>query len=113
MEDPDATSPLPFVHWIAVIPASVNALPADVPMSDRPAPIREGSQGSNSRSTVGYFGPRPPAGQPPHHYHFQVFALDFVPRVPGSGYNRHALLKAIEGHVLASGEIVGTFARAP
>ena len=114
VEDPDATSPLPFVHWIAVLPRGVNQLPMGVPPGyERHPSIPDASQGSNSRSTIGYFGPRPPAGQPPHHYHFQVLALDTVPRVPGGGYNRHALLKAIEGHVLASGELVGTFARAP
>jgi Raf kinase inhibitor-like YbhB/YbcL family protein len=112
MEDPAATSPLPFVHWVAVLPSTVTGLPEGVPPLERHARFPGASQGSNSRSTIGYFGPRPPAGSPPHPYHFQIFALDTVPELP-SGYNRHALLKAIEGHVLASGDLVGTFARAP
>jgi Raf kinase inhibitor-like YbhB/YbcL family protein len=113
MEDPDATSPLPFVHWIAVMPSRVTQIPAGVPPIERDASLLPGaSQGSNSRSLIGYFGPRPPAGQPPHHYHVQVIALDALPTLP-SGYNRHALRKAIDGHVLAWGETVGTFARAP
>jgi Raf kinase inhibitor-like YbhB/YbcL family protein len=110
MEDPDATSPLPFVHWLAVAPSRVTQLPAGVPKIERDPSVPGASQGSNSRSLIGYFGPRPPAGQPPHHYHVQVIALDAQPVLP-SGYNRHALLKAIEGHVLAWGETVGTFAR--
>jgi Raf kinase inhibitor-like YbhB/YbcL family protein len=113
MEDPDAKSPLPFVHWIAIVPAGVSALPAAVPPGYERHPAAPGaSQGSNSRSQIGYFGPRPAAGEPAHRYHFQVFALDAVPRVPGA-YNRHSLLRALEGHVLAWGETVGTFAKAP
>jgi Raf kinase inhibitor-like YbhB/YbcL family protein len=112
MEDPDATSPLPFVHWTLVVPPGVTQLPAGVPTVERIPQASGASQGSNSRSTIGYFGPRPPAGEPPHAYHFQVFALDTRLELP-SGYNRHALLKAMQGHVLAQGELVGTFARAP
>jgi hypothetical protein len=65
-------------------------------------------QGSNSKSERGYFGPRPPAGDPPHPYHFQIFALDTTLDLP-DGFNRHALLQAMRGHVLAEGELVGTF----
>jgi Raf kinase inhibitor-like YbhB/YbcL family protein len=67
-------------------------------------------QGSNSHSQLGYFGPRPPAAQPPHHYHFQVFALDTRLNLP-TGFNRHTLIKAMQGHVVAKGEIVGTFTK--
>jgi Raf kinase inhibitor-like YbhB/YbcL family protein len=112
MEDPDATSPLPFVHWIAVVPPQVTQIPEAVPPRERDQRAPGASQGANSRSTIGYFGPRPPPGSPPHAYHFQVFALDAVPQLPGA-YNRHALLKAIDGHVLAAGELVGTFAKEP
>jgi Raf kinase inhibitor-like YbhB/YbcL family protein len=113
MEDPDATSPLPFAHWIAVLPPNVTSLPENVPPHVERHPRAPGAgQGSNSRSMIGYFGPRPPAGDPPHEYHFQVFAVDTYPSLPGA-YNRHALLQAIEGHVIAAGEVVGTFARAP
>jgi len=113
MEDPDAKSPLPFVHWIAVLPPNTTSLPEDVPPHVERHPKAPGaSQGSNSRSMIGYFGPRPPTGDPPHAYHFQVFALDTAPSLPAA-YNRHALLKEMEGHALASGEVIGTFARAP
>lgn len=84
MEDPEATSPLPFVHWVAVLPSTVTELPEAVPPLERHARFPGASQGSNSRSTIGYFGPRPPAGSPPYPYYFQVFALDTVPELPGA-----------------------------
>ena len=65
-------------------------------------------QGRNSRGQIGYMGPRPPEGDPPHHYHFQVFALD-APLTMPPGADREALLAAMRGHVLARGETVGTF----
>jgi phosphatidylethanolamine-binding protein (PEBP) family uncharacterized protein len=51
-------------------------------------------------------------GDPPHHYHFQVFALDTTLELP-DGFNRHALLKAMQGHVLAEGELIGQFQAPP
>jgi Raf kinase inhibitor-like YbhB/YbcL family protein len=111
MEDPDATSPLPFVHWLAITYKPHAELQEGMRPAEWP-PIRAVRQGANSRSEQGYFGPRPPAGDSPHRYHFQVFALDNRLTLP-SGFNRHPLLKAMEGHVLAEGQIVGTFAREP
>ncbi len=58
---------------------------------------------------VGYMGPKPPAG-PAHHYHFEVFALDRSLDL-ASGAERQALLDAMKGHVLASGEFVGTYSK--
>jgi Raf kinase inhibitor-like YbhB/YbcL family protein len=110
MEDPQATSPLPFVHWLAVIPPWVRQLPEGIPPIARLPGVPNAQQGSNSRTETGYFGPRPPAGDPPHPYHFQVFALDVALSLP-PGFNRHALIEAMRGHVLARGELVGTFAR--
>jgi Raf kinase inhibitor-like YbhB/YbcL family protein len=112
MEDPDAKSPLPFVHWIAIGSPDVTELPEDISRFEWPREVRHMRQGSNSRSRFGYFGPRPPAGDPPHRYHFQIFALDTRLHLP-SGFNRHALLRAMEGHVIAKGVLVGTFAKAP
>ena len=53
---------------------------------------------------------RPPKGDPPHEYHFQVFALDTRLDLP-HGVGRAELLDAMRGHVLAAGEIVGTYRR--
>jgi Raf kinase inhibitor-like YbhB/YbcL family protein len=109
MEDPDAKSHKPFVHWILYnLPTKLAALPESVPMLPR-LPIFEGAlQGRNTRGTIGYFGPRPPIGDPPHHYHFEVFALDtLLDLQPGA--DREAVLGAMQGHVLARGELVATF----
>lgn len=109
MEDPDAISPLPFVHWTMInLAPSLRALPEDVQKSFAPLRGQAARQGTNSKSERGYFGPRPPAGDPPHHYHFQVFALDTKLDLP-DGFNRHALLQAMRGHVLAEGELIGLF----
>jgi Raf kinase inhibitor-like YbhB/YbcL family protein len=111
MEDPDALSPKPFAHWlVANIPATVTGLPASLPPGDRVGSIAGAKQGAANTGANGYYGPRPPAGDPPHHYHFQVFALDTTLKLD-PGFNRHSLLKAMKGHVLAKGEIIGTYQR--
>lgn len=111
MEDPDSTYIRPFVHWVAWnIPASVTTLPEGLQEQPRLTEPEGVLQGRNSRGSVGYYGPRPPVGDPPHHYHFQVFALDAQLDVP-PGASRDELLRAMAGHVLASGELVGTYAQ--
>jgi Raf kinase inhibitor-like YbhB/YbcL family protein len=111
MEDPDAANPKPFVHWIvANIPPTATGLPASIPVKEKIDSLSGTVQGANNRSTLGYYGPRPPAGEPPHHYHFQVFALDTTLKL-NSGFNRQALLNAMKGHVLAKGEVIGTYQR--
>jgi phosphatidylethanolamine-binding protein (PEBP) family uncharacterized protein len=49
--------------------------------------------------------PCPPSGT--HHYHFRVYALDR--KLDGHSANRAAFLRAIEGRVLAQGELVGLY----
>lgn len=71
-------------------------------------------QGMNQPGFTGWYGPRPPIGDSPHRYHFQVFALDTeLTMIPGA--TREEILSGMAGHVLAKGEIVGTYAqtRAP
>jgi Raf kinase inhibitor-like YbhB/YbcL family protein len=109
MEDPDAKPITPFVHWLAWnIPADHRHLPEGLQEQERLTDPRGVLQGRNSRGSVGYFGPRPPVGDAPHRYHFQVFALDTRLDVP-FGAERDELLAAMQGHVLAAGEIVGTY----
>jgi Raf kinase inhibitor-like YbhB/YbcL family protein len=69
-----------------------------------------GIQGANQTGGIGYYGPKPPAADPAHRYHFQVFALDCLLDLP-SGFNRSTLIAAMQGHVLARGEVVGTYDR--
>ncbi len=112
MEDPDVAQEPPFVHWIIYnIPADVMMLGEAVPGAPW-LPLPEGAlQGTSGRGSTGYFGPRPPVGDPPHAYHVQVFALDTMLEDLPHGASRAAFLDAIEGHVLAAGEIVGTYQR--
>lgn len=113
MEDPDASGPKPFVHWlVANLPANATALPASLPKTAALAQPSGAVQGANHTGKVGYYGPHPPSGEPPHRYHFQIFALDTVLKLP-PGFNRHALIDAMRGHVLAKGELVGTYQRRP
>ena len=65
-------------------------------------------QGKTSRGNTGYLGPRPPADDPAHHYHFQVLALDTTLDLP-VGADRDQLLAAAAGHVIAKGELVGAY----
>jgi Raf kinase inhibitor-like YbhB/YbcL family protein len=109
VDDPDAKAPSPFVHWVLFnLPPAMSSLQESVPTDEQLAKLGNARQGKTSRGNVGYFGPRPPAGDPPHHYHFQVFAVDTVLDTP-PGVDRDTLLAALKGHVLAHGEIVGTF----
>jgi Raf kinase inhibitor-like YbhB/YbcL family protein len=109
MEDPDARPITPFVHWVAWnIPSSLSHLREGLQEQPRLTEPEGILQGRTSRGTVGYYGPRPPVGDPPHHYHFQVFALDTMLDVP-PGSSRDDVLAAMAGHVLAAGELVGEY----
>ena len=112
LEDPDAkTTPLPVVHWVVWnIPADTTGLREGLEALDRLDLPKGLTQGANYSGAAGYKGPKPPEGDPAHHYHFQVFAVDRMLDLPlGSG--REQLLGALKGHVQAKGELVGTFAR--
>lgn len=111
-EDPDAREPRPFVHWIAYdIPADVTALREGLP-TEVSLPDPQGmKQGANSMGSTGYAGPKPPVPDGPHRYHFQVFALDIPALDLPPGADRAAVLAAMEGHVLAAGDVTGTFDR--
>lgn len=79
--------------FVANIPASVTSLSASLPKTESMAQLRGAAQGANHTGMLGYYGPHPPSGEPPHRYHFQVFALDTVLRLP-AGFNRHALMRS-------------------
>lgn len=96
MDDPDAPSG-DFVHWVMW-----NIL-TDGKISENSAP---GVQGVNDFGENKYGGPCPPSGT--HHYHFKIYALDTKLELPAET-DKQGLLKAMEGHVLASGELVGLF----
>ncbi len=110
VEDPDAPPPqTPFVHWLVYnIPPTVERLPQDIPKVKQPEQPAGVAQGLNSSGSVGWFGPKPPKGDPPHHYHFQVFVLDRDLKLP-PGARRQDVLEAMSGHVIGKGQVVATF----
>jgi hypothetical protein len=108
-EDPDAPKTRPFIHWIAYgISPDRDHLPEGVPNMDPLASMPDVRQAPNSMGQIGYFGPLPPTGHGVHHYHFQLFALDEPTRFNFCP-NRDDLIAAMSGHVLATGELVGTY----
>jgi Raf kinase inhibitor-like YbhB/YbcL family protein len=111
VEDPDATTPKPFVHWVLYnLPADQSSLPAAVPAQARLTEFGKPEQGRNTYGSIGYYGPKPPKGDSPHHYHFQVFALDArLDLLPGR--SRDEIVNAMKPHLLAAGRIIGTFAK--
>jgi Raf kinase inhibitor-like YbhB/YbcL family protein len=111
MEDPDAKPQAPIVHWLMWnIPASIMQLPQGVQKQARLSEPDGVLQGRNSRGSVGYTGPHAPVGDPVHHYHVQVFALDAALDLPG-GSDRDTLLAKMKGHVIAKGELIGLYSQ--
>lgn len=108
-DDPDAPTPQPWVHWVLYqIPASVRALPEGVSTA---APVgREGKNSWKQGKTIGYRGPAPPPGHGVHHYHFRLYALDTELDLP-PGIDKPALVGAMDGHILAACETIGTYER--
>jgi len=106
VEDPDAPAGV-WTHWIIFnIPAGTRGLSEGVPTDAR---LFDGTlQGKNSSGGIGYEGPCPPSGT--HRYYFRVYALDGMLGLD-SGVDKRTILKAMEGHILAQGELMGTFAK--
>lgn len=111
MDDPIAPTPQPFVHWVAYnIPADAAGLPEGL---TREAEVNvdglEGMiNGVNGLRQTGYFGPRPPKDGKLHAYHFRIYALDSELDL-AAGLNKAELLEAIDGHVLATGMLMGHY----
>lgn len=99
VDDPDAPGGS-FTHWLVTgIPASTTSLDKSLP---------EGATAAkNGVGAMGYWGPCPPAGR--HHYYFRVYALD----TPLTASNRAEFLSASRGHILAVGQLVGTYEKPP
>ncbi|MEX0642269.1 MAG: YbhB/YbcL family Raf kinase inhibitor-like protein [Pirellulales bacterium] len=114
VDDPDAPSAQPWVHWVIyTIPGDSNSLAEKIPPQARleePAGALQGRNSWRSGRTIGYRGPAPPRGSGAHHYHFHLYALDAALDLRPE-LDKAALLAAIEGHVLGEGELVGTYGR--
>jgi Raf kinase inhibitor-like YbhB/YbcL family protein len=108
VEDPDSR-PSPTVHWVVYDrPATAASFAQGIQVQPRLTEPYGVLRGRNTRGVAGYYGPHPPAGDPPHHYHFQVLALDTMPSLK-PGARRDEVLAAARGHVVAAGEVVGTY----
>ena len=110
VDDPDAPDPqapkLTWVHWVIYnLPASVTSL-AEGASGKLPSGA---SEGLNDWKKPSWGGPCPPIGR--HRYFFKLYALDVVL----SGLNKPSkpdVEKAMQGHVLAKAELVGTYQKA-
>ena len=108
-EDTGVQRPTPIDHWVVYnIPANVTSLPQGMSKDARPSNPSGAMQGMNIAKAAGYVGPKPPAGQT-HPYHFEVFALDTKLNLDPAMADRTAVVNAMKGHVLASGEVVGMY----
>lgn len=106
-EDPDAPRGT-WTHWVLLnLPPTSRELGEAVPSLET---LPDGSiQGTNDFGKVGYGGPAPPPGKP-HRYFFKVYALDQLLNIQ-PGATRKQLLEAMGGHILAEGQLIGTYGR--
>jgi len=112
MHDPDvaiAKNNNDVLHWLVFnIPGTAHELPENVPAMPQ---LPDGTiQLKNQGNVVGYRGPGAPAVGPHHHYTFELFALDTkLDLTPDA--TRADVMKAIEGHIVGKGVLVGRFHR--
>ncbi|AFL74177.1 YbhB/YbcL family Raf kinase inhibitor-like protein [Thiocystis violascens] len=109
VDDPDAPDPaaprMVWDHWVLYnLPATSPGLPEGVASAALPAGTGEGI---NSWGRTGYGGPCPPIGR--HRYFHRLYALDA--RLPSELGNpgKDDLLLAMDEHILAHAELVGTY----
>jgi Raf kinase inhibitor-like YbhB/YbcL family protein len=107
MDDPDAPMGT-WVHWVLFnIPPNATGLPEGVPKHET---LSDGSvQGMTDFRRVGYGGPCPPPGKP-HRYYFRIYALDTKLSLTSKA-TKADVVKAMEGHILARGELMGKYGR--
>jgi len=105
-DDPDAPMGT-WVHWVLFnIPPDVTSLPAEVPSQKT---LSNGARhGKNDFGKFGYGGPCPPGGT--HRYYFKLYALDTAINLE-SGITKAQLVDAMQGHILAEGQLMGKYKR--
>ncbi len=105
-DDPDAPMGT-WVHWVIFdLPPDTRGLPENIPAEENLD--MGGTHGTNDFRRPGYGGPCPPGGT--HRYYFKVYALDKKMDIQ-AGSTKAQLLKAMEGHILAEGELMGQYKR--
>jgi len=100
MDDPDAPGGT-FDHWIVW-----NIDPKTTAIAEGQSP--KGIAGRNGFGKDGYGGPCPPSGE--HRYYFKLYALDMTLNLPPSS-KKADLEKAMKGHTLADGQMMGRYRR--
>lgn len=96
VEDPDAPRGV-FDHWL------VWNISPNTSIAENTNP---GISGTNSFGKTGFGGPCPPSGT--HRYFFRAYALDAELELQ-AGANKATLEKAMKGHILAEGELMGMY----
>jgi Raf kinase inhibitor-like YbhB/YbcL family protein len=110
VDDPDAPDPAApkrvWVHWVLYnLPPDATGLDEGIESGNLPAVVLEGV---NDWNRTGYGGPCPPKGR--HRYFHKLYALDVV--LSDLGRPTKAVLeKAMQGHILAQAQLVGTYQR--
>lgn len=105
VHDPDAPRG-DFTHWVLFnIPADVAEIPEGA------APDAVGEPGTNDFGKEGYGGPCPPPGHGRHRYYFTLYSLDRGNLGLGRGARRADVEAAVQGHVLAQAQLMGTYER--
>jgi len=105
-EDPDAPKGV-FTHWVVFnIPPDTKGLSESIPPART---LKSGArQGRNSVQKIGYVRLCPPSGT--HRYYFRLYALDIELNLE-PGISREELLDAMQGHIVAEGQLIGVYAR--
>jgi hypothetical protein len=103
VDDPDALKGL-WTHWIVF---NINPNVREIKEDSLPL---NGVLGTNTSGKIGYEGPCPPKGET-HHYFFKVYALDVVLSLLTEGSQRSEIEKAMEGHIIDKGELMGIYFR--
>lgn len=106
LDDPDAPSGT-FTHWVIY---NIPAISKGLAQAIAPTPTFDDgtAQGNNSGNRRYYEGPCPPSGT--HRYFFRLYALDARLDLP-AGATAAELRAAMQGHILAQGELMGTFSK--
>ena len=107
-DDPDAPGGT-WVHWVLYnLPAEVSELPENIAKVES-LDLGGARQGRNDFRRPGYGGPCPPPGLA-HRYFFKLYALDTRLELK-AGAQKKDVEAAMEGHVLGSAQLMGTYAR--
>ena len=112
VEDADSATPSPRCHALVwdIDPRDTSFQESAID-GDGEITIRKGAViGQNSLLSLGWLPPDPAAGEGPHRYAMQIFALDYRPEL-AQGSIRISIVNALQGHILAKGLLVGTYER--